>query len=256
MKRLLFIFILFFSINVYALEKKEVIFHKCVDGDTAWFIDDGKEFKYRFLAIDTPETLHPTKQGGIIGANASEFTCNLLKEASIIEIEYDSNSAKVDKYKRELVWVFIDGELLQEKLIEKGYAKIEYIYGDYKYLSILKDKETISKEEKIGIWGNIFTVTFKYKNKMYVEEVIEGSIIKPIEVDKEDRKDFKGWFYNDKIFDFNREINEDIELIGKYKENTLIFRLIMTIIFLMILYFIDKKEFNKQTRKIKRRLIQ
>ena len=134
MKKLLFVFAFFiFSSNVYA-SKIEVKLDKCVDGDTAWFILDNETIKTRFLAIDTPEY---TKEIEKYGKEASEYTCTLLTNANKIEIEYDSNSDKLDKYDRHLVWVFVDNKLLQEKLLEKGYANIEYIYGEYKYLDNL-----------------------------------------------------------------------------------------------------------------------
>ena len=36
--------------------KISVELDKCVDGDTAWFIIDGKSTKVRLLGIDTPES--------------------------------------------------------------------------------------------------------------------------------------------------------------------------------------------------------
>lgn len=155
MKKIIFTFFLFFlPITVLADEKKEVTFASCVDGDTANVLIDGEETKIRFLAIDTPETKHPTKGVEPFGEDASNYTCHALKNAFKIEIEYDSNSDKKDKYNRDLVWVFVDGKLLQEKLIELGYAKVAYLYGDYKYTFILKEKEEVAKTSKIGLWGN------------------------------------------------------------------------------------------------------
>ncbi|MDD3305060.1 MAG: thermonuclease family protein [Bacilli bacterium] len=43
---------------------------------------------------------------------------------------------------------------MQNKLVEKGYAKTAYLYGDYKYTSILKKTEEIAKAEQLGIWYN------------------------------------------------------------------------------------------------------
>ncbi len=155
MKKVVVFLIIFLSIsNVYAKEKKEVTFKDCVDGDTAKVILNKEKIKIRFLAIDTPETKHPTKGEEPYGKEASNYTCNSLKNASKIEIEYDENSDKLDKYNRHLVWVFTDNELLQEKLIENGLAKVAYLYDDYKYTSILKSKELIAKTKKVGIWNN------------------------------------------------------------------------------------------------------
>ena len=160
-KLIVFLTILFCLTCVKAEDKKEVTFSKCTDGDTASVILDGKEIKLRFLAIDTPESVHPTIGEEPFGKEASNYTCNALKKAKKIEIEYDSNSDKLDKYDRHLVWVFVDGNLLQEKLIENGLAEVAYLYDDYKYTANLESKELIAKTKKIGIWGEEETNYFE-----------------------------------------------------------------------------------------------
>ena len=64
------------------------------------------------------------------------------------------NSTKTDKYDRIIAWVFVDDELLQEDLVSKGYAKVAYLYGDYKYTTQLKEKEQIAKNKKLRIWSS------------------------------------------------------------------------------------------------------
>ena len=49
--------------------------------------------------------------------------------------------------------MFVDDELLQEQLIQKGYAKVAYLYGDYKYTSRLQEAEKKAKAERLGIWS-------------------------------------------------------------------------------------------------------
>lgn len=154
MKKILVIFIcLFFNIGVNAEEIK-VKFSKCVDGDTAKFIYKNEEITARFLAIDTPESVHPTIGEEPFGKEASEYTCKTLENAERIVLEFDKNSDKQDKYDRYLVWVFTDGELLQKKLIKKGYAEVAYLYDDYKYTNELENEEKKAKEKKIGIWSS------------------------------------------------------------------------------------------------------
>jgi len=158
-KTLLFIFTFFIFNNTVFANKIEVKLDKCVDGDTAWFILDNETIKTRFLAIDTPESTNEIEEYGI---EASEYTCNLLSTAKKIEIEYDSNSDKLDKYDRHLVWVFVDNILLQEKILEKGYASIEYIYGDYKYLDNLYKIEKEAKDNNVGIWNNEVNTNYTF----------------------------------------------------------------------------------------------
>ena len=141
-----------FPYNVFAQQDK-VTLSKCVDGDTARFLINGKEYVTRFLAIDTPETKHPKKKKEPYGQEASDYTCKRLKEAKTIILEYDNNSTKEDKYGRKLAWVFVDNSLLQKELIEKGYAKTAYLYDDYKYTKSLQVEEEKSKNKKIGIWS-------------------------------------------------------------------------------------------------------
>lgn len=148
-KIILILIILLFNINVNA--KEIVTLNKCVDGDTAWFNLNNEKIKARFLAIDTPESTNKIEP---FGKEASEFTCNLLKNAEKIEIEYDDNSDKFDKYDRHLVWVFVDNELLQNLIVKEGLAEVKYLYGDYKYTSVLEDSLKEAKAKKINLWND------------------------------------------------------------------------------------------------------
>lgn len=149
MKKIMFLFLLLIPLRVNA-SKIEVSFSKCVDGDTAWFTYKDETLKVRFLAIDTPES---TKEVEPFGKEASNFTCSEIKKASKIELEYDTNSDKTDKYNRTLAWVFVDDELLQAKIIDAGLGEVAYLYGDYKYTDLLKEKQSIAKNNNIGMWG-------------------------------------------------------------------------------------------------------
>ena len=174
MKRIFLLIIMFlsFCIRVNALEKDDVKFSKCVDGDTIKVLLDGKERTIRLLAVDTPESVHPTKGVEFFGKEASEFTCNSIKNAKKIELEYDENSDKEDKYDRLLAWVFVDSELLQDKLIQGGYAETAYLYGDYKYTNLLKDHQAIVELKKIGIWNDLERE--EYNNQNNIKEDVEN----------------------------------------------------------------------------------
>ncbi len=149
--------IIFFILMIFPLiikaEKIKIDFDSCVDGDTIKAKIDGNVSTIRFLAVDTPETVHPKKKVEPFGKEASDYTCNRVKNAKILELEYDPGSDKVDKYKRTLGWVYVDGSLLQKELIENGYAKVAYIYGNYLYTNELKDIEHSVKDKKLGVWS-------------------------------------------------------------------------------------------------------
>lgn len=153
MKRLvvgIITFLLFINVS-YALD--EVKLSKCVDGDTIKVKIDDKEYTVRMLAIDTPESVHPKKKVEYYGKEASEYTCNIVSNAKKIELEYDNGSDKTDKYDRLLAWVIVDGELLQDKLVSLGYAKVAYLYGDYKYTSLLEEHQELASARNLGIWN-------------------------------------------------------------------------------------------------------
>lgn len=133
--------------DMYPDAKKIVVdYVKHIDGDTTVFMVNGVEEKIRYLAIDTEETVHPTKESTEKGKQASSFVKRRLEEAKIIELEYDSKSALRDKYGRILAWVWVDGSLLQEELVREELAVIKYVYGDYKYLDQLKAAQKISEK--------------------------------------------------------------------------------------------------------------
>ncbi|MCR0293482.1 thermonuclease family protein [[Clostridium] innocuum] len=133
------------------LEQEGVKLTKCTDGDTAHFMIDGQDTTVRFLAIDTPETIKPNTPVQPYGKEASQYTCDALNSAKEIRLEYEKE--KNDKYGRNLAWVFVDDKLLQEQLIQKGYAKVAYLYGDYKYTGRLQEAEKKAKAERLGIWS-------------------------------------------------------------------------------------------------------
>ena len=168
MKKIIFIISIFFiGINItYA--KETVKFSKCVDGDTIKILMNNKEHTIRMLAVDTPESVHPTKPVEYYGKDASDFTCNLVKNAKKLEIEYDDNSDKTDKYDRLLVWVFVDGKLLQKELISNGYGKLAYLYDDYKYTKDLEAAQELASAKNLGIWNE--EAKNKYNNENNITE--------------------------------------------------------------------------------------
>lgn len=261
-KLLVFILILFSWNPVFANEQVEVEFSKCVDGDTAKFVLNNKEITARFLAIDTPETVHPTKGEEPFGKEASNYTCNKLKEANKIKLEYDDGSEKTDKYDRHLVWVYYDDNFLQEELLNLGYAKIAYLYGNYKYTDDLKNIELVAKSNKNGIWGDYeftdveeeYIVTFKYNGKSKKVKVIGGNVVSPISNPNKENYKFLGWYLNDEIYDFSLPVEENITLIAKFeiiKEEYPVWIYIVVGIIILIAILTN---YNGSRNKLKRKI--
>jgi len=182
-------------------EQEVVTLSKCVDGDTAKFkMKDGSIKTARFLAIDTPESVHPTKEVEEYGKEASNYTCNLLTNAKEIKVEYDKASDKEDKYGRILVWVYADSKMVQESLLEAGLAKVAYLYENYEYTKNLQNIETIAKSKKVGIWSD-------YDEKSDSSSVSDN--MDETEVDLETKKDDNTSFL-DSILELIKEFLTDL----------------------------------------------
>ena len=154
MKKLYLVLIIFLLFNFKSVKAQTISFYKCIDGDTVSLKINGKVHKVRFLAVDAPEIKHGDKKADPYGDQAKLYTCFALKTAKEIKIEYGQNSDKTDKYGRHLAWVFVDGNLLQAKLVENGLARVAYLYDNYKYTDDLKKLEAVANIKKINMWGD------------------------------------------------------------------------------------------------------
>ena len=134
--------------------KIEVELVETVDGDTAKFKMDGQQITVRFLGINTKETVDPEIGEEAWGKEASDFTKEKLKNATKIELEFDSATEEKDKYDRYLAWIWIDDVLLQNLLVENGLAETYMLQNNYKYAGMLQESEETAKNNKIGIWSD------------------------------------------------------------------------------------------------------
>lgn len=158
-KVFLLIIILLLPININAITKDKVEIFKCVDGDTARFVMNKKEIKVRFLGIDSPEIEKDGVPAEEYGEEAKNYTCRKLKQANKIELVYEDNSDKTDKYDRVLAYVFVDDKLLEELIVKNGYAKVKYINKNYKYYDTLISAENYAIEKKKGMYSENRKIT-------------------------------------------------------------------------------------------------
>lgn len=134
-------------------DRLPVTLSSTVDGDTAKFNYNRKVESFRFLLIDTPETKHPRKGKQPYGQEASERTAQLLQNANKIEVEFDVGQKK-DKYQRNLAYIYVDGQMINEILVREGLAKVAYVYPpNTRYLDKLEKAQSKAKEEKLGVWS-------------------------------------------------------------------------------------------------------
>ncbi len=113
-----------------------------LDGDTIR-IETGE--KVRYLGIDAPE------QNQAYGLTAARYNEQYVL-GKRVRLEYDYE--KHDQYGRLLAYVFVGNALINEKMIEEGYAKVYTIAHTrkLKYIERLKKAETWAREHHNGMW--------------------------------------------------------------------------------------------------------
>lgn len=125
---------------------------RVVDGDTLWVQRDGKDVKLRLIGIDTPETRDPRKPVQCFGEAATTQAQTVLTGHQVM-LETDQSQGVLDKYGRELVYVWVDGKLFNQQMIEGGFAH-EYTYSTpYRYQLQFKEAERVAANAGIGLWA-------------------------------------------------------------------------------------------------------
>lgn len=124
-----------------------------VDGDTIKVETDGVIKTVRLIGIDTPETVDPRKPVQCFGKEASNKAKELMADQDVL-LESDTTQGDTDKYQRLLRYVRLqDGTLVNQFLIEHGYAH-EYTYdAPYKYQAEFKAAEMDAQANKRGLWS-------------------------------------------------------------------------------------------------------
>ncbi|MEK6453885.1 thermonuclease family protein [Caldifermentibacillus hisashii] len=122
-----------------------------VDGDTMDIqFENGKEERVRLVLVDTPETKHPTKPVQPFGPEASAFTKEMLTGKNV-QVELDVQER--DQYGRILAYVYIDGKMFNELLLEKGLARVAVFPPNTRYVDEFYAIQKKAQEAKLGIWS-------------------------------------------------------------------------------------------------------
>ncbi|MCM2532042.1 thermonuclease family protein [Neobacillus pocheonensis] len=137
-------------------EKKNLLpatIMKNIDGDTIDINLNGKEEKIRMLCVDTPETHHPRLGVQPFGPEAAEYTKKILPVGTEIEIETGIGGGR-DKYGRLLAYIYVNGKMFNEMLLEQGLARVAYVYApNTKYVDEFYGIQKEAQKKGIGIWS-------------------------------------------------------------------------------------------------------
>jgi len=138
---------------------------KVYDGDTfRCRLENGEEVKVRLIGIDTPESRRNRKayrdaeRSGRsveeivrLGRKASAFTRRLIPPGTTVYLETDVQVH--DRYGRLLAYVYLpDGRMLNEVLLEEGYATVYTIPPNVRYAERFVEIQRKAREEGKGLW--------------------------------------------------------------------------------------------------------
>ncbi|MGI2327402.1 thermonuclease family protein [Planococcus sp. YIM B11945] len=133
------------------IDRIEVDVVSVIDGDTIKIDFEGKEQTVRYLLIDTPETNHPSLGEQPLGKEATAENKRIINSGDV-SIEFDEGG-RFDDYDRLLAYIYVDGESVQEKMLEAGLARVAYVYPpNTRYLDEFEQTEQQARDAKIGIW--------------------------------------------------------------------------------------------------------
>ena len=121
---------------------------RVVDGDTIDVTIWGETRRVRLLLVDTPEVFGGTE---CYGREASEYVRSLLPEGSAVRLERDVTDK--DSFGRLLRYVYLeDGRMLNELLLEGGYATLYDSRDEEQHEQRLRDTEARAREAGAGLW--------------------------------------------------------------------------------------------------------
>jgi micrococcal nuclease len=124
-----------------------------VDGDTLR-LEDGTLVRY--IGVDTPETRR--RKGNRWVKDPQPFAAEALAlnrrlvEGRQVRLEPDVQPR--DRYGRRLAYVFVDGEMVNERLLREGVAQLLTIPPNVKYVDRFKSAQQEAKDAGRGLWAS------------------------------------------------------------------------------------------------------
>lgn len=123
---------------------------RVVDGDTVHVDVGGVDTTIRLIGIDTPEREGPYTHEECFGRQASAYTERALTGRAV-QLEFDVE--RTDRYDRTLAYVWLDGQLFDERIVADGYAVVATFPPNVKYVDRFLAAQRAAREGGRGLWG-------------------------------------------------------------------------------------------------------
>ncbi|HVB65561.1 MAG TPA: thermonuclease family protein [Nitrolancea sp.] len=129
---------------------------RVVDGDTIIVDIDGSQERLRLIGMNTPELNKPDGPAECYATEATKRTQELV-DAANGRVQLERDVSESDQYGRMLRYVWLvnpDGmQMLNEALVEGGFARAVTYRPDVKYQSILNREQNDAKNHNLGLWN-------------------------------------------------------------------------------------------------------
>ena len=123
---------------------------RVVDGDTIDVLIDGRQLRVRYIGIDTPETVDPRRPVECFGREASARNRELV-EGKTVGLERDVS--ETDRFGRLLRYPWVEGEMVNARLVEEGYATASTFPPDVRYAELFVSLQDEARQARRGLWS-------------------------------------------------------------------------------------------------------
>ena len=130
--------------------RTQVAILEVTDGDTIRVDLAGVETPVRLIGIDTPEEDGPYTDEECFGEQASRYTADALGDRDV-ELEFDVE--RTDRFDRVLAYVWLDGELFNERILVDGFAVLATFPPNVRYIDRFTEAERRARDEGAGVWS-------------------------------------------------------------------------------------------------------
>jgi micrococcal nuclease len=154
MKRIIFLFLLMFSLSSFArAQEKNPCYpvQRVIDGDTIEILLKGEPAIVRLIGVDAPELTDSRADVKPLAENSKKYLTNLLANQCVEVLTEENN--KFDKYGHYLAYVYLSNKkLVNLEIIKEGYAWALTKYPFLKRSEFLF-AEADSRNANIGLWS-------------------------------------------------------------------------------------------------------
>lgn len=147
---------------------------RVIDGDTI----ETELGRIRYIGIDTPETVHPSKGFESFGDAAKQRNRELV-EGQTIQLDYDTDL--LDQYGRFLGYVYLlntSRTFVNLALVSEGFALSSVWPPNIEHAATFLEAQQQARASKAGIWENIPTISPQnYKDYIGYMVSLETTIV-------------------------------------------------------------------------------